>query len=239
MKKTVLFGDSLTAGRIGIAYRRYIPLPTEVHGIEGDTFFGVIKRIQRYVKAKHPGKQTVLVIQAGANDILLPYMATHYQAWKQAVQNLTLDTTLFEKSDEHFEERAHHEINSLIEMSLDTHIILCSLPVLGENLASPLHAMCLARNEILYRVGEKNSHIQWCDIATPLIQQIQEEQGSSSYLPERPESLEEDVSYIGTDEVKAASVSQERALVVTIDGIHPNAKGAQIIASALSSVLPR
>ena len=64
MKTTVLFGDSLTAGRIGLAFRRYMPVSTEAHGIEGDTWLGVAQRAQRYL-GRFGHTRSALVLQGG------------------------------------------------------------------------------------------------------------------------------------------------------------------------------
>lgn len=235
MKKTVLFGDSLTAGRIGIAYRRYIPLPTEVHGIEGDTWLGVMKRVHRYVKAKHPGRQTSIVLQSGANDLLLPHMAKRYTPWSMMVGSSETGPI---QDDQLYEEAVGTELERLMEALGDTVVVLCSIPILGEDLDSELNVQRRIRNGIMKSVADAFSHVVWCDLAAPLEQLVLEKQGSSTYLPERPSDLADDVAYIGTDEAKAASISKERGLIVTIDGIHPNALGAQTIAETITAVLP-
>lgn len=238
MKKTVLFGDSLTAGRIGIAYRRYIPLPTEAHGIEGDTWMGVMKRVHRYVKAKYPGRQTTLVIQAGANDLLLPHMAKLHTPWSMMVDTSRSSETGPIQDDQSYEEAVRTEVEKLANALGDTLVILCSIPVLGEDLNSELNGQRRRRNDIMESVAATYQHLVWCDLASPLEHLILEKQGSSTYLPERPSDLADDVTYIGTDESKASTISEERGLIVTIDGIHPNALGAQTIAETITAVLP-
>lgn len=238
MKKTVLFGDSLTAGRIGIAYRRYIPLSTEVHGIEGNTWAEVMQRVHRYLKAKKPSGQTTIIIQGGANDLLLPYMAEHYLAWKLAVGSQGVSGTSVDVEDQEYRETILRELKLATHTYPHTDFLLCSIPILGERLDSGLNNRMRLRNESMREVTDSFKRVLWCDITTPLEKLVREKNGNSEYLPEKPEKLGEDVAYIGNDEKKAASISAERKLIVTIDGIHPNAAGAQTIAAAISAVLP-
>lgn len=234
MRKTVLFGDSLTAGRIGIAYRRYIPLPTEVHGIEGDTWSNIAHRVDRYLKAKKPGRQTTIVIQGGANDILLPYMAKHFPAWKQGQTGPAFN----EPSDDAFKKSVQERMERMTTSHPEVMFVLCSIPILGENLDSEPNTIMRRWNESLCAIAESIDKVVWCDITTALEQLVIQAEGNSSYLPESPGDIAKDVQSIGNDEKNAAAVSSQRDLIVTIDGIHPNALGAQTIASAISAVLP-
>lgn len=234
MRKTILFGDSLTAGRIGIAYRRYMPIPTEAHGIEGETWSAVMKRVERYLKAKNPGNQTTIIIQGGANDLLLPYMAGHYPAWKDAVVSTRADHS----TDEGFRENVHKTLQQVTDAHPHVTFVLCSIPILGERLDSELNLKMRIRNGSMESVAGEFENVVWCDITSPLEQSILDEKGNSDFLPGKPADLAKDVKSIGTDESKAAAISVERNLIVTIDGIHPNALGAQRIASAILAVLP-
>ena len=80
MSTTLLFGDSFTAGRYGIAYTRYLPISKEVRGIDGDTLGGIVQRacaavVHRLVPAR------AIVIQGGANDLLIPALSRRDQRW--------------------------------------------------------------------------------------------------------------------------------------------------------------
>jgi len=238
VNKTVIFGDSLSAGRIGIAYRRYIPLSTEVHGIEGDTFTKVMKRAIRHMDAKHPGRQSVIVIQGGANDLLLPHMAQQFVQWKDAVAALTAASDPPVVDDDEFSKILAELLADAFTHHPRTTMVLCSLPILGEDLSSELNQRRIARNRIMRLASQNHPNMLWCDIASPLEDLVRSGKGTSPFLPTYPGQLEMDVKTVGTDEVKAAALSSSRDLVATIDGIHPNAAGAQRIAAAISSVLP-
>ena len=227
-----MFGDSLTTGRIGIAYRRYIPVPSEVHGIEGDTLAGTMSRIRRYLSRRSPGRLTTIVLQAGANDLLLPFMAKRYPDW-----NRTIQVQLPTEDIDTFRRRVLSDFEELSTLVGDTLLVCCSLPILGEQLGSELNRTRAERNEVLFNAVQQIRNFQWCDITTAVENLIVDQGGDSPYLPEHPQDLETDVSRIVADEEKAAMVSRERQLIATIDGIHPNGAGAQLIGTAITTSL--
>jgi len=238
MRKLVLFGDSITAGRIGIAYRNTLPLPAEVHGIEGDTWTGTLQRVLRYVQTKRPGKEKTVVIQSGANDLLLPEMGRRYEAWSQTVNQIMGTRNRPLENLQEFVDACSNDLNTLLTNSTSCSFLICSIPILGENLNSPLNQKRIERNRLLKEIVEHVPNSILCDITTPIEYLVNEKQGNSSYLPEHPGNLQEDAQFIGTDERRAAQLSLSRGLIATIDGIHPNGIGAQTIGSAIANQLP-
>jgi hypothetical protein len=238
MRKAILFGDSLTAGRIGISYRRYIPVATEAHGIEGDTWSLTVNRLRRYLAKRSPGREITMVLESGANDLLLPFMAQNHASWKQAT--VQLNTTSQKPIEEHdaFIEQCSMDLKELSELVGHASLMVCSIPILGEQLDSPLNRERDRRNGSMRDIVEQYENLLWCDITQAVEAFVREQGGSSPYLPEHPQDIERDVARIGTDEVKASHVSEERDLVATIDGVHPNGAGAQLIGSAITTMLP-
>jgi lysophospholipase L1-like esterase len=232
MKQVVLFGDSLTAGRIGISYRRYIPMPSEARGVEGEIWSSTIRRLLKYLERKTLlGSNTTVVMQTGANDLLLPEMARRYQSWQSA--QFSIDEAL-ENHDE-FEQICTEQLQTVCTQ---IPLIVCSLPVLGEQLDSELNTRRRERNALLERITAQIPNASFCDIATPVELTIREQGGHTEYFPPSPASIAEDVERIGTDEVRAAQCSEDRHLIATIDGVHLNAIGAQLIGAAITAKLP-
>ncbi|PKL27216.1 MAG: hypothetical protein CVV46_12645 [Spirochaetae bacterium HGW-Spirochaetae-2] len=243
MKTTVLFGDSLTAGRIGLAFTRYMPVSTEAHGLEGDTWLGVARRARRYLTGRFGQTHTVLVLQGGANDLLIPHMMATNDRWKPSGRSLIREETPPVPTDSEFLPLFSASLAEITRTRPEAHLVVCSLPILGEDLDSELNGQRQERNAGMESVVGKFEHIVWCDIASVLEEIVRQrnlsgDNGEPSYLLDDPGNLERDVRTIGTDETKAEAVSRSRHLAVTIDGVHPNGVGAQAIVAAITAVLP-
>ena len=231
-KPIVLFGDSLTAGRIGIAYSRYLPFPVTARGIEGDTWVGVASRSKRFLTTKRSVEEPTVVIQGGANDLLLTFRP-------QAKHLINAKTPPYAHDDEFA--GIFSDMLFAIEQAHPTiPLIICSLPIIGEDLSSELNERRRQRNELLESLVSHSAGALWCDIASPLealIMQEKEKHAQNVYFINDVSNFASDAAYIGDDEDKAAEISRQRNLIVTIDGIHPNSIGAKAIAKALTPLL--
>lgn len=223
--KVPLFGDSLTLGRIGIPYHRFLPFESEVRGIEGETFLAIIERVERFLRREAP---PYLVIQGGGNDLLLARRGLLLNPHHPPISD-----------DEEFASRAAEAFNRLATLSLETTFIVCSLPILGEELKTPLNQQRRERNRLLSQLlGGRNNFI-YCDIASAGEAIIEAEQPplERHYFPAGLEDFTPDALAIGGDEGRAQRLSSERRLIITVDGVHPNGRGARLIASPLANLL--
>ncbi|MCK9287320.1 MAG: SGNH/GDSL hydrolase family protein [Sphaerochaetaceae bacterium] len=231
MKTTLIYGDSLSSGRYGIAYTAYLPVQKEIHGIDGDNLGGIMARAISRIRRGNLTAGTV-VIQGGANDILLPYVSRSDASWRLATTKLgTLSHTPIDDVNR-FISRFSKQLNELVEHIKNSNILICSITVLGERLDSTLNQtrnmFNAAMKEVTLEYGAR-----WCDVSTPLEHIIRQNQ-SSGYLVPTLSSLEEDAMYVGSDELRSSLLSESRNLVVTVDGIHPNLLGAKTIAETLT-----
>ncbi len=239
MGSLLLFGDSITAGRIGISYRRYIPLSTETHGIEGDTWTAVATRALRHVSRGTLAGTRTLVIQAGANDLLIPHMMRHNPLWAEVARALVKPEAPPLADIDRFTGEFRSTLQQLEAKDRKLVTLVCAIPPLGEELDSPLNIQRRTRNEAMRKAARLYERVIWCDISTPLEHLVEAAlHADRSYLLEDPALLEQDARHIGTDEMKARELSQARNLVITIDGVHPNATGARSIAESIVSRLP-
>ena len=76
--KILFIGDSITEGQIGIGYvdiiQHYFPeFQCKNYGRGGDTISGIFKRLLKILKT-HTENYDIIVIEAGHNDIFLPYV---------------------------------------------------------------------------------------------------------------------------------------------------------------------
>jgi len=220
-----LFGDSLTLGRIGIPYHRFLVGNIEVRGIEGETFSAIAKRVERYLARHQPH---TLVIQGGANDLLLSEASPLYNPKFPPVKDHAL-----------YRETLTQTLNKIELLAPKTRVIICSIPILGEDLTSKLNAQRKTRNKVLKEYLLERGTAVYCDITDECEQIITREQDSPvfPYFIEDYANFDRDAQFIQGDEERAALLSQERHLVVTVDGLHPNGRGARSIASPLAKLL--
>ncbi len=220
-----IFGDSLTLGRIGIPYRRFLPIESEARGIEGETLLAILERVEHHLRRQAPSK---LVIQGGGNDLLL------------ANRGLILNPNFPPiESDEEFGPLFDHALDRLTFLAPSTSFIVCSLPILGEELASPINQKRRQRNTLLANLLKKRDNFTYCDIAGASEALIEAEQPplESHYFPAGLKDFTPDAEFIKGDEELALRLSKERRLLITVDGIHPNGRGARLIASPLAKLL--
>ena len=229
MDEILLFGDSITNGRIGIDYQRYLKTKTRSFGQDGASFSSVFDRSIRYLGKK--GAQLV-VIQGGANDLLIPHMRSISREWdkvasvlynKEPLSHDNLDLTLSKIE------------NCFRNYTFNIPLLVCSIVPLGEELSSDLNKKRESLNSELKNIIKTYDNIFYCDITTDLVKIIQEGNNFSPFLIPNPRILEEDALFIAGDEKRSLIRSSERMLKTTVDGIHPNSVGAQAIAHSLES----
>ncbi len=220
-----LFGDSLTLGRIGIPYHRFLPIESEPRGIEGETLLAILERVERYLRGNAPPR---LVIQGGGNDLLLSNRGLILNPNYPPID-----------SDEEIAPLVDQALDRLTFLSPMTTFIVCSLSILGEELSSPLNQKRRQRNTLLANLLEGRDNFIFCDIVSGSEALIESEQipQESHYFPLGLEGFTPDAQFIKGDEALALKLSKERKLLVTVDGIHPNGRGARLIASPLAKLL--
>ncbi len=220
-----IFGDSLTLGRIGIPYRRFLPVESVARGIEGETLLAILERLEHYLRRQAPPR---VVIQGGGNDLLL------------ANRGLVLNPNFPPiERDEEFGPLFDQSLDRLTFLAPSTTFIVCSLSILGEELSSPLNQKRRQRNTLLANLLAGRDNFIYCDIAGGSEALIEAEQPllESHYFPAGLKDFTPDAEFIKGDEELAQSLSKERKLLVTVDGIHPNGRGARLIASPLAKLL--
>lgn len=82
--KILCLGDSLTYGKIGYSYIKFLsPYIKAVNkGKNGDTTYGAYKRLLKYIKNPKYADIDTYIVCIGANDIMLPYFATISPFWR-------------------------------------------------------------------------------------------------------------------------------------------------------------
>ncbi len=235
------FGDSLTAGRLGISYTRFLQeLPNSFfRGVDGDTVAGVLYRARSTLRSKPPERLQALIIEGGSNDLLLPAVAESGLAWAAAAAALIKPGREPVGDPGQFIRALAQGIETLLQMEpLQTAgskaVAVMTLPLLGENLSSPLNKekrkLSAAVRDLCRSMG-----LTCIDIEPVL----EDAASGSSFFPtdEDPDIFTRDAVFIAGSELRARELSERRGLAVTTDGLHLNAAGAALTAACITSAL--
>ena len=86
MKEIVIFGDSLTGGRYGVWYGRYLKHKAVMRGIDGQYMREILSRAKRFCETH---QDRIIVIEGGANDIILGNCSKAvFDSWKEDLSDL-------------------------------------------------------------------------------------------------------------------------------------------------------
>jgi lysophospholipase L1-like esterase len=222
--KIACFGDSITEDRPGISYLRYLKKNYLNFGLGGDTLLGLTKRIDCYL-SKHPCN--TFIIEIGTNDILLPFLRKRTGRWRKIVDRLIArgSVPLATRSD------FAVEYERLICKLLDRKIFVVNIPCLGENLENDLNVKVRAYNEVIENLCQKYG-ITYIDFNGWQREIINNNPVSDYFISENPyvtllDSLT--TTYLGL----SSWISKKRKLVLTVDGVHLNKRGAKGLADLI------
>ena len=236
--KTLIFGDSLTNGRIGIGFKKYLDASLVTIGEDGAPISTIFTNIFNYLEKLDATEKLNVVIQGGGNDLLRPHMLKTNKSWQLVQQNRGQALPLMLTDDSLYLNFLNDKLKQLMATNKVDKIIICSITPLGEQLNSSLNVSRDKRNKLVNKYIERNNNLIWCDISTKLENIITvASKEENNYLINSPSVLEQDAISIKNDEIKADSLAEKRNLVVTIDGVHLNSIGAKEVASALQSCI--
>lgn len=79
------FGDSITEGRPGVTYLRYLDGAEKYYnmGLSGDTLLGLSKRVDQF---RNNSVCNEFIIAIGCNDIMLPFLHDYSPKWTAVVK---------------------------------------------------------------------------------------------------------------------------------------------------------
>ncbi len=232
-----LLGNSLSAGNLGIPYSRYLSINPNTriinHGRDGDTLQGIQSRLNDALIADNPD---VLVIQTGANDILLPEMSARGGSWTPFVKTMkdrgSVPTTNINKFAEIYSEL----IRTAISMNISSSRIICiTIPPIGENLESNRNQIRSGYNrKIQNAAAEKGAAL--ADVAEEFENLLKHLDIPSDWLFDKPEDFTADLRIVRRRK-GAMSLSEERGLYLTMDGAHLNERGAELMGQVISRAI--
>lgn len=234
--RILIAGDSLTEGVTGVGYiKKLMPLmPNDEFvnlGLGGDTLIGIGNRLLEYLK--DDSDFDIIIIEAGHNDLLIPSFEEREFPFKMTAYALKKRGSI-PIEDEDIFSRTYLSTLKAIKRLSDAKIYVTTLSCIGENLGSILNMKRRLYNKAitntvkLYNSENVNS-ITIIDIEGVIDNQLRCCETSDYLLDDYFSSFFIDAHHYLSDE-RAAELSSERGLMLTMDGVHPNANGANILA---------
>ena len=228
MNKRILFiGDSITEGKIGIGYvdiiqRNFPEFQCQNYGRGGDTLSGIFARLFKILKTETE-YYDVIVIEAGHNDLLLPYVKSK---WKfTSIRKVTPLNKI---------ESVYNNGLEMVGLLSKAKIILTTLSCLGEDFSSQINQKRRFINDKIKEIGSK--HEAYLADVSSVFDKILRKSFSSYNLIDHPLNMVLD--YFRSKRTNLVEkICKKRGLVLTIDGGHLNSKGAMIYAKEISRIL--
>ena len=229
------FGDSITDGRPGITYIKYLAGKDSCVncGVGGDTVIGVTKRLMQ--KLSHPlDKNDYIILGIGTNDILLPYFSACSASWRRIAKMHIAGGSVHAKDLDAFQAK-YRELLSYCR-GITGNILVFGLPLL-ESPQDMLDDTCEKYNreiEALCRDGK----IRYIDFRKWQIEQkkLLHNEGSFFMTANGRPHMAVTLDVIITTYLPFASkISKRRGLAVTVDGCHLN----ELYARGLAGLIDR
>jgi len=234
-RSVLIVGDSLSGGlpHLGFPWqlRRVNPgWEYLVSARGGDTLSGIGSRLRELLHAK---AYDVAVIEGGGNDIFLPYLARRGGIWsyfaramisrgRKPAEDLTAFRSLLEG------------IMQSARAGAET-VAVATIPCLGEDLASPLNA-----KRALYNVAIREAALACeallIDFGAKYEEILAAKESPGTYLLDHFRDVFLD-TFLALTPQRALALSEGRGLSLTIDGLHPNPRGAIVLAGIADAAL--
>lgn len=208
MDKPVVFGDSITGGRYGIWFGRFLSNEAAFHGIDGQFMDDIVIRAIKF--CRNHRNQTV-VIEGGVNDIVLAgCRKSVFREWKEDILTLR---------------------------SMCDRLFICTLTPAGEDPDSKVNVIRAAINDAIRQNAEALDYtvIDVAKALDPLLSGTGLELNPLDLMfgdRDRLAGLEDREL-----EAESMDISSSRRLSVTTDGVHLNWRGAEIFARVMEGVL--
>ena len=221
------YGDSITKGVPGVSYLRFVNKKWNPKncGLGGDTLLGLSKRIALNI---HKSESASYILQIGTNDILLPFLLNHSEAWGTRITELINKRSKLCENECRFREEYENLLTNLGKQGKAVKVI--NIPCLGEDLESCLNEKVDHYNKVIKSITEAQA-IDYIDFNGWQKKVLTENSGEGSFfISKNPLDVVID-SLLTTFSPASDHLSSKRGLQLTIDGCHLNNLGARGLAS--------
>lgn len=219
------FGDSITHGRPGVTYLRYLSKDYENFGLGSDTLLGMTKRLKKIVDKRNYRDANKVIIEIGANDVLLPFLWNYSPVWRIIVSILRIRGSIPCNNINLFKNNYEDLLRYLI--SRDKEILIIGIP-LFETTIGKLNKKILLYNKEIKKLCRKYN-LQYLDINN-IQRRIKGSNQGDYFLWKTNIGVLID-AMITTYLPFSNRISKMRGLSVTVDGIHLNARTAKLVSN--------
>jgi lysophospholipase L1-like esterase len=222
--RIIFLGDSLTEGNTGASYFDILKKRLSGHqlinyGKSGDT---VISLYHRLKTLSLPTPIDVTVLWIGVNDVLVKVSRQFRLLKIMAHQPWSKDIDEFEK---YYRDILH-------VLCKQSHQVMTIPPLfIGENMKSEWHEELEALAEIIQKTSDRYTNVEYIDLREAFRQRLSSRK-KSDYLPMDAIRVFMDSRRLKHPD-QMERKSRERGLWYTVDGVHLNTAGAEIVADVL------
>jgi len=228
MRKVLVVGDSLAGGMPHINFCALLKKTASDYRINacavgGDPLSGICKRLGSLVPETRPD---VVVMVAGANDILLPFLKARGGLWRRLVVRIERRGHLPVEDPRRFRDLYSRAVEKAAGEA--ERVIPTTITCLGENLANEPNRRRVEYNAVIREVAEKY-HLDLADTAEAFEDLMLMVDDPSPYFMDDFRAVFTDALHTLTPR-GADALSGRRGLVLTLDGVHFNRLGARTFA---------
>ena len=221
--KILFLGDSITEGVPGVSYIAMIKdniskLDLVNRGIGGDTVSSLLKRVK---KMDDLSSFDQIILFIGVNDVFGKLTNTYKVLKILRKQKWALNESMFQKQ--------YNELINII-LSENKNIVIIPPLLIGEDINNKWNTELLVLINIVKGIA-KHKKINYLDIYNEYKEYLENKE-ISNFLPIKITKLLKDMKIL-TDRPSIDLESKNRGLHLTLDGVHLNSVGAQIICDTI------
>lgn len=225
--KIAFLGDSITTGKPGVSFVE--PFKTKYpnheflnYGKGGDTVISLLQRLQQM---RIPQDIDVMILMIGINDV---YVKT---AWWQPLLKRRMNQP-WVKNTQEFKESYQALLDFIVPLT--NHLLVLSPTVVGEKVHNRFNRR-LERYTDVFPGLCSNPKITYFDLHERF-KDLLDNQRTAVYIQRSMLRLKKDFDLLDTIEL-VDDMSEERGLMLTLDGVHLNSKGASVVHQVMEEYL--
>jgi lysophospholipase L1-like esterase len=225
--KIAFLGDSITTGKPGVnfvdPFKDKFPQHEFLnYGKGGDTVTSLLERLQQM---RIPQDIDVMILMIGINDV---YVKT---AWWQPLVKRQMKQTWTKNASEF---KAGYEALLDFILPLTTHLLVLSPTVVGEKVHNRFNRRLEQYSELIPGLCS-NPKITYFDLHERFKDML-DNQRTAVYIQRSILRLKKDLDTLLTSE-EVDDRSDARGLMLTLDGVHLNSKGASVVHQVMEEYL--
>lgn len=219
--KIALIGDSLTEGRPGVSFahilqQKYTDVTIENLGKAGETVKSLNKRLTELEKEE---TYDLSLIWIGVNDVFSKLLKVQAQP---VVQN-----------NEEFESCYENVLETVLGFS--NHVVLVSPALVGENPRNAPNNKLKELTAVIQTIAKKHSNVTFLNLQSVFMNRLNISDCSDYIGTSVMKMMMEALFY--KSHSKIDRLSGKRGLHYTLDGVHLNSKGANVVADEYSAII--